>query len=158
MQLVLLEPFPDNRLAVILTRHQRGPIQVANTRNFGRIRRKAVKGSANRTLPTATQAGYELIVVNDQVYHTGVNPPRRRQLSQNRSLIQRTRISVENETIAAIRLLNSFFHQSIHQFVRNQPPGLHAAFNIAANRILRFNMLTKHIAGRNMRPFQALFP
>jgi hypothetical protein len=72
-------------------------------------------------------------VVNDQVYHGWVNTSRDRQVPQNRSLIQGTRVSIKDKPVAAIRLLNPLFDQPVHQIVRDEPSRPHAALDVAAD-------------------------
>jgi hypothetical protein len=90
------------------------------------------------------------------VYHGWVNSVLLGHPSQYLRLIHGPRVPIENKPIAAIRLLDACFYETIHELVRDQFAGFHHVLHFKSQRILPLNVLAQHLAGGDMGAIDAL--
>ena len=149
--LISFQPLSHHRLAIVLTNHQRFPIQITDSGDARRPGTRVIQSPAfgAHTSPRDTRDNY--IVINHEMNH---------HLARFNSFSSSTRTSAccrvlgypsRIRPVRAIRLGQAFPHQLVHQLIGHQRTRFHAGFNRPADLITPRDVVAQHIAARDLR-------
>ena len=145
--MINLETVTDNVFLVVITLDQRITRHVVLALNLRGVVDDVVSAAGDRVNAAAADAAHDLIIRHGDFEH---EVDRNTGLLQGFGLRNRAGEAVEQETVLAVRLRETFFHEPEDDVVAHQSARFHDGLRLEAERGSRLHSRAKHVAGGNL--------